>query len=157
MPAAIIFANPDGSVVTTVFTHDDEALIQRDIVELQKPGVSGARLGAQVIRFAHHADCTAALPPKAHRRFRSCWRWQGSAVGVDMPLARAQRLGELRAQRDGLLADTDGPLLRDQEQGKDVSALLARRQALRDLPVRMAAELDALDTPDALLRYEIPL
>jgi hypothetical protein len=153
MPQAIIFANPDGSIVTTVFTHDDETLIQRDVAELQKPGVSGVQRGASMIRYASPAECVAALPPRKHRRFRRCWRWQKDRVVVDMEQARAQCLDELRCTRNEKLAATDGPFLRDQEQGKDVSQAMAYRQALRDLPVQMTAELAALKDADALLAY----
>lgn len=153
MPQALLFVNPDGSVVTTVFTHDDEDLIQRDIAELKRPGASSAQPDAQVRRFSSHEECARVLPPKEHRYFRSCWRWQGSRVGVDLPLARAQRLTELRRERDVALAATDGIILRDQEQGKDVSVLLAKRQALRDMPVTAQGELSALSSPDAIKSY----
>lgn len=39
-----------------------------------------------------------------------------------------------RQQRDHMLRESDGPYLRAQERGEDVSALLSYRNALRDLP-----------------------
>lgn len=39
-----------------------------------------------------------------------------------------------RMKRDVLLRDSDGPYLRGQERGEDVTALLSYRNALRDLP-----------------------
>ena len=151
MPHAILFVNPDDSVVTTVFTHDDAALIARDIAELQRPGASGVQPGATMWHYADHGALQVALP--TDRYFRSCWRWRGTRVTVDLPLARAQRLTELRRDRDVALAATDGPLLRDQEQGKDVSVLLARRQALRDMPTSAQTEMNAISSADGLRLY----
>lgn len=99
----------------------------------------------------------AALP--ASRRFRDCWRCDGAdGVHVDMPLARGQRMAEIRRARNAKLAETDGPMLRAQEQADTatVDGLKAKRQALRDLPNQLeaAGALDAIATPEELEAFE---
>lgn len=89
-----------------------------------------------------HPDATfvdaagpAGLIPDS-RRFRACWRLINGIVKPDVPLAKAQRLDEIRTKRNGFLDDSDKDYLRAQDQGDAVAlaALKTYRQALRDLP-----------------------
>lgn len=89
---------------------------------------------------AHIVD-PAALPQS--REFRNAWVKIGDAVAVSLPRARAIQLERIRKARDRTLQETDGMMLADQEQGKDVKALKARRQEWRDIPQTIQASLDA--------------
>lgn len=90
--------------------------------------------------------------PRA-RRFRACWRQAGAVVPhVDLPLARTQRLNEIRAERAPKLAEADAAIARASDRG-DVpwsTQLRAYRQALRDVPQVAQPILDAITTPEAL-------
>ena len=71
------------------------------------------------------------------RRWRSCLRADKSGkIGVDMPPARAQRLEEIRVERNRRLVELDGPWMRATGQGKTTEgdAIEAKRQQLRDIP-----------------------
>jgi len=86
---------------------------------------------------------------------RNCWRWNGSQVQVDMPLLRLEYLRVLRQERDARLLASDGPWMRSVERGLPAERPQweAYRQALRDLPAAVAADLPALATPEALEAY----
>ena len=98
-------------------------------------------------------NCDAAdLPGK---RFRDCWRNDGTGkIHVDMPLARAQRMAEIRAERDKRLAvtDADKNKLDDIGTAQQKTALATKRQALRDIPQN--SDLEAVTTPEALEAFE---
>jgi len=92
------------------------------------------------------------------RAFRNCWREHETGgvknIVVDMPLARAQKMAEIRAERNKRLAETDGLILRAKETGQAAqeSRLALARQALRDLPATVG--LDTLATPEALEAFQ---
>lgn len=132
----------DGRVRVLHFATEDAALIERDTqrVLAEEPG-------------ATYEDVDV-LPS---RRFRAAWTRGANGVTVDVQKARLQRVAEIRAERDKALAATDGPFLRDSEMGKDVSALKATRQALRDLPAKAMAELAECVTADDVAAYEVRL
>ena len=90
------------------------------------------------------------------RRFRNAWRQVANAVGVDLPLARAQLLKELRARRNAILAQSDGQKIKLDEIGTDEERQAYRtyRQALRDLPATVQAQVDAITTAQELESYE---
>ena len=137
MPRAIYCA--DGRVRVIHFATDDPALIARDTNALlaEEPGATWADV--------------SELP---NRRFRAAWTKGGAAnVIVDVAKARDIRVTEIRAERDIVLAATDGVLLRDQEQGKDTRDLLTKRQALRDAPQQAVTDLAILRTPDEIAAY----
>lgn len=89
------------------------------------------------------------------RRFRGAWRRSGAAVLVDPPSARAQLLAEIRDERNRRLLASDSERARLEEIGtlEQRQALAALRQALRDLPAAVEAEIAALDVP-ALETYQ---
>lgn len=117
-----------------------------------------ARIKANTLRKNPHLKGAKELPDATlptDRRFRNCWRCPDSEkVEVDMPLARAQRMAEIRAERDAKLHASDGPILREQEQGTKatVDALKAKRQALRDIPTTF--DLEPITMPSALADFE---
>jgi len=91
------------------------------------------------------------------RRFRNCWRQVGTTPPVvDLPLAREQRMSEIRTERDKRLAISDGQMARAQDTGTpaEVMVLRGKRQALRDLPVTVETELAMIQLVDGLATYE---
>ena len=100
-----------------------------------------------------HVCDESAVP--VSRRFRNCWRQVGTTPpSVSMPLARAQRMVEIRAERDKRLVVSDGSMLRTQETGTpaQIAALKVYRQALRDVP--QTADLSGITTALDLAMYE---
>lgn len=88
------------------------------------------------------------------RRFRNAWRKSKDGVIVHVAMARAIRLGEIRERRNALLAASDVAALKAQDTGSGQPALAAYRNALRDLPVTVQPELDAITDVEALAAYE---
>lgn len=112
-------------------------------------------LPTDVANLATH-EATGLLEPEGlatSRRFRACWRQAGTArPAVDMPLARIQRMNEVRTQRAPKLTKSDVDLLKAQE-AADLArqtALKTYRQKLRDLPATEQPAVDACATPEAL-------
>ena len=93
-----------------------------------------------------------------NRRWRNCWRRIGIGTpAVDMPMARAQRMNEVREKRapkftksnyDLLYVLVDSPNTPMQNKLKDY------RQKLRDLPTTEQPNVDALATPEQLAAWE---
>lgn len=111
-----------------------------------------------VERVTLHA-ATGLLDPwdDSRRRFRNCWRQPDLAPpAVDMPLARTQRMTEVRAARARQLAQSDLEFLRAQETGDVVmqTKLKTYRQQLHDLPATAQPRVDALTTPEQLAAWE---
>jgi Phage tail assembly chaperone protein len=147
----ILWQMPDGTLRVTV-----------PVNRLQPLDEIARRVQAAVLelRAAQRLpDCLAEdLPPS---RWRTCWRADAAGrAQVDLPLARAQRLAEIRAERDARLATSDAAMLREQEQGTEqgVAALRAYRQALRDLPgdLEQSVALQALEDVQALEAFAPP-
>ena len=130
-----------------------------------------------VAQFATEADAIAAIRAKdvpadatnvyvgdltdlpVSRRFRNCWRYteaMPSKINVDVPLARGQRLQEVREERNKRLLASDGEYLKLQEQGTPAQQESSKvyRQKLRDLPAVESPRIDACGTPEALVAYE---
>ena len=88
------------------------------------------------------------------RTFRGAWRiGAGGGVEIDMPVARAIKMESIRRERDLLLAQTDVEIAK-LDGSNPPPALIAKRQALRDLPATIQGTLDAIMTPDELERYQ---
>ncbi len=154
----LVFVRPDGGVsidipaVVPVLepapTKDDPAATVESTttaVEItERPDVLAAHIARILAENSGwtHKDTTniAALPTS--RRFRNAWRWIGGGVEVDLSLARAQSVDEVSKQRDRLLLLGHGS-------DPDTAA------ALRTLPIRVAADLAALDTAEALEGYTV--
>ncbi len=122
------------------------------------PGVDEDAEVARILTLPEYTGCVAlgrrALP--SSRRFRDCWRPAGRTVDVDMSLARGQRLAEVRADRDARLQAADALTLKTMDSAvtDDQDKVRAYKQALRDLPATVQADLGAAATPDALASYE---
>ena len=90
------------------------------------------------------------------RRFRDCWRQTGASLpAVDMPLARVQRMNEMRVERNRRLLKNDAAYSMALKK-KNVAlqdALVTRAQKLRDLPVNEQATVEACTTPEDLAAW----
>lgn len=90
-------------------------------------------------------------------KYRECWRWNGLVVTIDMPLARNQRLEEIRAERNRRLVETDWQAIRAWEHGIMGLAFSDNpygiyRQKLRDIP--QTIDLDTIKTTEKLAAFE---
>ncbi len=89
------------------------------------------------------------------RKYRNCWRWQSDQIKVNLPLARAQKLEEIRKERDARLVESDKEWMIAMTTGagqEAIDAINAKKQALRDLPEIAESDLSsklAVTTIDA--------
>jgi len=80
--------------------------------------------------------------------FRDCWKVDNEQLKIDLPLARAKRLEQLRAERDAQLLELDAEQARlislhGDLAHADVQAVFAQKQALRDAPVKAESDLSS--------------
>jgi hypothetical protein len=87
------------------------------------------------------------------RTFRGAWQFDGDAVEVNMTAAKTIHKDNLRAERAPEMDKLDVEFMRGLEQGVDVSAIAANKQALRD--ITEDARLAAATTPDALKALDL--
>lgn len=140
----IIMEAPDGSMAVDAPVEaiaDDPTKLAAHIVRLEAQGF--------VIK---KDDATGADLPNERagesRKFRNCWRWDGAKIETDLPLARAEIMVAVRAERNERINATDGMQLRANEIGsaQDKTDWNDHRQALRDVPATVQGEVDVLTT-----------
>ena len=88
-------------------------------------------------------------------RFFDSWRLNdGDDVQVDMPLARAQRMMEIRAERDRRFGPLDGDWMKatGQKNVTRADAVESVRQQLRDVP--QTVDLEGIATPEELEAFQ---
>ena len=152
MTKRITYTVPDGSMRLVIpapeyvaqFTTEAEALAAL----MRRPrSVPPGALNAAVRDLAD-------LPPSG-LRFIGAWHSVNDRVVVDLSRARAQRMAEIRAERDKRLVASDGQIARAQDIGTpaEVAALKTYRQALRDVP--QAIDLGTLPTAEALATFDL--
>ncbi len=138
------FRRPDGSISVLICP----------------PGMDEDAEAARLLSLPDYAGCVGlgrqTLP--SSRRFRDCWRVSGQGVDVDMVAAKAQRLSEVRADRDARLAAADALTLKTMDSAvkADQDKVKTYKQALRDLPTTAQTAINAAATPDALDAYAPP-
>lgn len=153
MAKCIIWRQADGSIAVSIPSENDRRkgeTVQDQLDRFAARLVSdGVALG-----WTRLADADADSLPQS-RRFRNAWRHDGEKPVVNLPLARAQVLSEIRAERNAKLDASDKELARltDVGSAKELEDIKAKRQALRDLPAVVAAELSALTTVAELEQY----
>lgn len=135
---AHIYKRPNGTVALDY--------IQADMSDEQKQ----QHIQRMIASFEPGTVYVGEGDPPSNRRFRSCWSHGTSGVVVDMAKARAQRMEEIRIERNSLLKKTDVDLLVSQERGteKEIQDIKTVRQALRDLP--QSIDLSLVATPEQL-------
>ena len=139
----IVLQKPDGSILVVTPAAD----VVEGETETEYLDRIAARTLAAVPSFAgcvRLADVELSDIPG--RRFREAWRQVGGGIGVDLPSARSIVMADLRAERNRRLTETDAEKNRLDDVGtsQEKNALRVRRQALRDLPVVVAAEIAAM-------------
>ena len=153
----IVWERPDGSIAVTVAAPESRRSGESDadwierVAEVTKTKIGSAGDVLENVRRLPNRS-KDELPSK---RFRNCWR--GGTAGevvVDMALACAQRMMEIRAERDRRLAEADKEWLRILDTGpvEQQNAFRLYRQALRDIP--QGINLDALTDPASLEAFE---
>ncbi len=152
MESAIVYENPDGTIRYTVPARNSRLYRENqaewlDLVEQHERSHDAKLKGALRLPNCRVAD----LPLGG---FRNCWRNKGGRVEVDLPLARAQRMDEIRRARNARLEKSDGLMARARELGiqSEIDALAAIRQRLRDLPA--GVDLTDLQTAEELAAFE---
>lgn len=149
----IVWQNSGGSISITVPMENVRAKGESEQEWLERIAASAKEAIPSLTGAQRLPDCLA--PELPDRRFRDCWRNGGSGgVAVDMPLARVQRLNEIRAERDRRLEKSDGLMARANETGStaEIAAVKTSRQYLRDLPASFA--LEGIATPGDLALFE---
>ena len=111
-----------------------------------------------------HGDASRAMEPgdqlielpdeweQPSPKYRDCWAEKDGEIVVDLTKAKAQRLSELRAEREAKRAESYKEFMIAMSKGESTEAIMAKKQALRDLPEAIESALSAkkkLDTVDA--------
>lgn len=149
----IIMLAPDGTIainIPTAAVAADSAQWEANLTRLQTQGFVILK-----------TDATGADLPNERagqsRRFRNQWRWDGTKIEADLPLAREQVMAEVRAERNARLdaADKERGRLEDVGNQSQRNAHATYRQSLRALPETAQAEVDALTTAADLEAYAV--
>lgn len=130
----------------------------RAIGELDAPGIAVANgfLPTDVANLSLEPDTglldQSRVDVNRRRRFRGCWRKVAGTTGVSMPLARLQRMNEVRAERNQKLKQNDDDYsraLKEKNLTRQTS-LEQYAQKLRDLPATVQPAVEACTTPEQL-------
>jgi hypothetical protein len=127
MSQVIIFTNDNGGVSTCIPTGEIsiEAVLEKDCPK-----------GAIIVE-------QSALPNQQND-FYDAWELIDGKVEVSFPKAVELTKKRLRAERTPLLAAQDVAFQRALEEGKDTTAIVAKKQRLRDITNITATTLDEL-------------
>lgn len=87
-------------------------------------------------------------------KYRDCWVEKDGDIIIDLTKAKAQKLDEIRKERDSKLADTDKEWMIASSQGKPVDAINGKKQALRDIPDEAQKDLAKLRSINTIDAYE---
>lgn len=94
------------------------------------------------------------IPAERPDWLRDAWRDDGAKIRVDMTVARQNKLDRvIRPERNRRLAESDIEIAK-LDGGGVAQALKAKRQALRDLPATIKAQLEVINDPAALVAFE---
>lgn len=136
-------------------------------ISIVHPAPAARRGGETDEQFAERIrlkDVPAGLPSEVirkadiphNRRFRDAWRKAGRGVTVDVTAAKGIVLADVRAERTRRLDESDKEKIRLDEVGtpQEQKALREKRQALRDLPAIVEAQI-AVMTAEQLEAYQV--
>ena len=143
----IVWKNTDGTIAVTI-----PAPKGRRKDEKESDWFERVALKAQPSGSTRLPDCMAETLPK--RYFRNCWRDVNGKVEIDMPLARNQKMNEIKDKRNELLNESDKEHLRLQAVGTDEQKqkMETYRQSLRDIPQNV--DLEVVTDSDSLEVFE---
>ena len=98
----------------------------------------------------------ADIPTNRSVALRDAWEDDGSKINVNLTKARAGKTNEMRPERNKRLADLDVSYIRADEAGDTTTKekIAVQKQKLRDLPATIQSDLNALDTPDKLEKFQ---
>lgn len=144
MNKRVIYTRPDGGLSVVI---PSDAVRDDDIPSLIRKVVPPDASGVRVVD---------ELEMPSDRTFRDEWEDDGMLVKVNMPKSRVTHLNRLREKRKPILAMLDVEWSRAMAQKNQTLAdqIEAKRQALRDMPQTVRAELDQAKTPDELKAIE---
>lgn len=96
------------------------------------------------------------LPATTTLAIRNAWEDDGVSITVNMTKARANTIDRIEPERAARLLAADALLkaAEDASDGQEIARLRQVRKDLRDLPVSVNAEVEALTTPEALEAWE---
>ena len=149
MALTYTYTAPNGTMmrVTAVAKEKVERLLGPLTVEDYKAHVVAVSIPADATDV-HEMPEGWRFPADTDASFRRAWRKNGMSFSVDMPMAREIWRDKMRRARKPLLEALDIDYMRAIEQQQPITALAARKQALRDVTADTAIE--AAQTPDDL-------
>ena len=104
-------------------------------------------------KYLSHREMGDSTIPK-DREFREAWAdiTPESIIDIDMVKARAIHLARIRVKRNAELTRLDTEAIRAEDMGltAELEKIRAKKQALRDLPQAIKADLDAAKTVNDL-------
>lgn len=153
----IAISMPDGSVAIMQFItrqqrHHDDPGWEREATDQAIEDEISRTAGVTPNSGWRRIDL-ADIP--ADRAFRNAWVDSGKTIAVDMPKARDIQRDRLRTERKPLLdaLDVDYQRADEADNGAAKAAIIAKKQALRDVTADPAIE--AATTPDALMAVTV--
>ncbi len=142
----IIWEMPDGSISITSCKEGNRRKGESDQELIDRTADFAKPEGAKRLDDVLHSS----LPSL---RYSESWRNKDGVVCVDIPLARVQRMTEIRAERDKRHLQGDGPTLAakrvSQEAGQSWDEY---QQALSDIPQN--TDLSDVSTPEDLEEFQ---
>lgn len=88
------------------------------------------------------------------RVFRASWRDVSGQPAVDMSLARAEKMGEFRVERDKRLVKSDADWVEITSKGEVITATETYKTELRDMMSSEQTSVDAETDIDVLVTYD---
>lgn len=147
----IFYTRPDGGVSVVCPAPEFMACFESEAEGIAAVRAKSVPADATNIREGDVAD----LPRRGS--FRNAWEQTGAtAPEVDMPKARAIKTNLIRPERNKRLVALDIDYMRADEAGNipEKERIAVVKQELRDLPVTIQSDLDAIDQPEELEVYE---
>lgn len=87
-------------------------------------------------------------------KYRDCWREKDGDIVVDLAKAKAQKLEEIRQERNKRLEESDKELMIAISKDQPQDAIKAKKEALRDLPDAAETALKKLKKVETVDAYE---
>ena len=154
----IIWERTDGGISWTAVAPKAQKPKESDQQFLARVAAKVKKSNPDLTKATRLDDCLSADLPLNH--FRNSWRRKGTEnkIQVDMPLARTQRMAEIRAERNKRIDESDKELNRVNEIGTqtEIDNLKTKRQILRDIPNNIETEgtLTAITISEELAAFE---
>lgn len=131
-----------------------QRVAERTIAVAARDGVPGFD-GAELVAFV---DDEAIPDDPVLRKYRDAWDWQDTTptMDIDLQRARAVALEHLRQKRNAELSRLDVDEMKHAGDAQRVAQVRARKQALRDMPITVAPDLEKAQTLEALEAVRLP-